>query len=165
MRIVLDYSGIQDNGALALLARSVLEAVVEHNRYLLNLARKEGVGIPPLFESGVRFRNEPWAGVGLARAVGDARAPALEEFAHLGIVMGRGWGDCAQLCAWRVAECREGWPIGKPPSDASFRIYCRPFEENRSRLYHVQTRHAPRPRFENDPKAGTIEDTSRLLDY
>lgn len=163
MRIVLDLSGISDDGALATLAGNVLEAVIAHNRYLLRLARQQGVRIPPLLESGVKFRNEPWAGTGLQNVLRDPSAPPLEEFCHLGIVLARGWGDCAQLCAWRAAELREGWPLGKPAEDAGLRIYCRRPMPN-ARLYHVQTRFAPRPRFPDDPKAGPVEDTSRLLD-
>lgn len=155
---------------LATVARHYMYATVEHNRYLLREARKAGLRVPDVLESGVRFRDEPWAGGGLGQIMGGA-ADALEEFAHLGLLLARGWGDCMQICAYRVATCRENAPRPRiedcrfcrrgQPCEADFRIYCRPLPQGR--LFHVQTRHAPRPRFDNDPRAGWIEDTSRLL--
>ena len=170
MRIIVDLSGVDAPMQLAELARFYMEAVVHHNRYLLRLSKQSGLRIPSVLESGVVFRDEPWAGAGLAQIAGNP-APALEEFSHMGLVLQRGWGDCMQICGYRVAECREN--LSRPrisdcrfcargqPCDAGFRIYCRPLPTGR--LFHVQTRHAPQPRFKDDPRAGWVEDTSRLL--
>lgn len=170
MRIIVDLSGVPDLMVLAQLANNYLEGTIAHNCYLLRLAKQSGLHVPSVLESGVLFRDEPWAGAGLSQIVG-GKADALEEFAHLGIVLARGWGDCAQIAAYRAGECRENLPRPKiddcrfcrrgEPCDATTRIYCRPLPEGR--LYHVQTRHGPRPRFKNDPRGGWIEDTSRLL--
>jgi hypothetical protein len=152
MKIIHDLSGIADPMTLARLAANYLEGTIAHNRYLIRCGN--GI-VPPVLDSGVVFRDEPWAG-GALRDILGRPSPCLEEFCHLGIVLGRGWGDCAQICAWRIAELRE------QGNQAGLRIYCRPQPDKR-RFFHVQTRHAPVPRFKNDPKAGPIEDTSRIL--
>jgi hypothetical protein len=154
MFLVCDIDYVDDDIFLARLAVHHMEGVVAHNRYLLARA---GGKVPPLLQSGVRARQEPWAG---QLTINGKKVPGIEEFCHLGKVLGRGFGDCAQLCCWRVAELRE------QGINATFRVYCRPTNTatgERARLYHVQTRFPPAPRFVDDPKAGPIEDTYRLL--
>jgi hypothetical protein len=75
--------------SLAEAARCILRAVVIQNRALL----KRGT-VPPLFKSGVRYREEPdaWARRG------------VEEFANALTVFKRGWGDCDDLAPYLVAE-------------------------------------------------------------
>ena len=46
---------------------------------------------PPLYSSGVRYREEP---------------PGTEEFCAIPDVLRRGWGDCDDLAPWRAAELR-----------------------------------------------------------
>lgn len=162
MRVVLDIRD-DDPKFVAQIARLHLNAVVLQNRAIL---RRAGGAIPKLYESGVRFRNEPWAGK--FEFEGEP-VQGIEEFCTLSVVLQRGWGDCAQLCAWRVSELvEEAISKGVPPRKAAFmfglRIYWRisgvgtPKER---RFFHVQVRHpkAPGQRF------GRIEDPSRLLEY
>ncbi len=50
--------------------------------------------LPGLFESGIVFQFDPDHGSG------------VENFVHPALVYQRGWGDCDQLCWYRVAELR-----------------------------------------------------------
>jgi hypothetical protein len=64
---------------------------------LTGLARAFAFGLrrrplPPLYSSGVRYAPEPGLGSG------------EEEWADPWTVARRGWGDCDDLVAWRVAE-------------------------------------------------------------
>lgn len=139
MRVVLDFPGVRDDAFLAELARDLLRTVA---RYNLAWMREEDP--PGLYASGVRFRPEPWAG-------------EVEQFASGPVVLASGWGDCAQLCAYRVAEL---WRRGVP---ADFHIYgrMRGKGRRRRRAYHVQVRHPPSRLF----PGGWIEDPSRLLEF
>lgn len=162
MRVVLDIRD-PDPEVVARLARIHLEGVVAQNRVLL---RRNSGRIPPLYESGVRFRNEPWAG---KFKLGGANVPGIEEFATIPVVLGRGWGDCAQLCCWRIAELREaaiarGMSERDAQQNYGFRIYWRLLNEgteNERRFFHVQVRHPPLP----GQATGAIEDPSRFLEY
>lgn len=115
----------------ALLFRALLEPVIFQNRLLV----RRGL-VPRLYESRVRYREEPWQGRG------------LEEFAPANIVMQRGWGDCDDLAAWRAAELREAGDLR-----AGVKIYWRLDPQGNARLYHAETRHGD----------GRVEDPSRLL--
>jgi hypothetical protein len=79
--------------------------------------------IPPLYGSGVRFQNEPWAGKG------------VEEFADALTVIKRGWGDCDDLCAYRVGEL---WAHGD--KSARLRVYWRIIRGRPT--FHVELRRA-----------------------
>lgn len=148
MRVLVDVLGVDDDEALARMAEGLLEAVIANNRYLM---RQHPGRFPPLYQSGVRFRAEPWATMPPA----GSRRPPLEQFTPYPVLLRRGWGDCAQLCAVRVAELREAGE-----SDAALRFYCRTQGEGpqRRRWYHVEVRRG---------KAGgnAIEDPSRELDF
>lgn len=157
MRVVLDISD-EDPQNVALLARWHLEGVVLANRLYL---RRFAGSTPGLYQSGVRFRNEPWAGGELQ----------IEEFSRIPDILGRRWGDCAQLCAWRVAEQREALfqkllKQGVPSAEAERRaraaygikIYWRIYDEGtptEKRIFHVQVRNPDR----------SVEDPSRLLEW
>ena len=65
--------------------------------------------LPPLMRSGVKFAYEPGHGSG------------VEDFALPLTVYTRGWGDCDDLCIWKIAEelaagrkasCRTSWLNG-----------------------------------------------------
>lgn len=118
------------------------------------MARERGKPFPPLKDSHVEFRREPWAGRG------------VEEFADIATVYRRGWGDCDDLTAIRVAEEHE------KGRKADFRIYwrmrcpsCKRYlktdhcpecgEKAKAKLFHAQVR--------LDGPKGPIEDISRLL--
>lgn len=83
-----------DPEVVAIETRSMLEMVASVNRWHM---RKRRHRIPPLYESGIRFRLEPWA-------------EEVQWFANCLEVLEQGWGDCKMLCAWRIAELRERYP-------------------------------------------------------
>ena len=89
--------------------------------------------VPPLYESGVRYQNEP-------------RSFPCEEFASIPAVMARGWGDCDDLAPWRVAELRE------QGERAKIRIQWKR-QPSGTKLFHVVVRRGD----------GSIEDPSRIL--
>src|SRR5262245_3106128 len=118
MQFVVNLSHVPSDARLCELAHGLLETVVDHNCDIL----RANPWIPTLAESGERFRDEPWA-VGPHRLRG-----GLEQFTHLLEVLRRKWGDCAQLCAWRVAELRVGgWRVPESPNgeDATLRYFVR----------------------------------------
>lgn len=162
MHFLISLHEIRDDALLAALGNSLLEAIVANNCELLS----RDPTIPPLYRSGVRFREEPWA-------IGPNRLPeGLEQFVHVLEILRRGWGDCAQICAWRVGELRVGgWRTPDAPKGerATLRYFLRPrcklcgpnvdcpnpLHPNRSRPYHVEMRR----------EDGRIEDPSQLLAY
>lgn len=133
----------EDPRVLASLARGFLRGVVASNLVTMREARRRGKPIPPLYESGVEYERE--------------RGPG-EEFADVLTVLRRGWGDCDDLVAWRIAELLiEGHRAGA-------RIYWRgkkpPFK------MHAQVRHAPLCKCSfchGRYPEGRIEDPSRFL--
>lgn len=118
------------------LAREFLNGVVAANRLLI----RKGL-IPPMFRANVLYKREP---------------KGQETFVDAKTVLERGWGDCAHLAAWRVAELQEalraamiaGRVKGRPKWP-QLRLYMRP----RHKTVHVQVRHSD----------GRIEDPSRFL--
>lgn len=78
---------------LGLAIKAILDAQVAINRLYLSLH-----DVPPLYEAGVRYENEPsWKFQG----------KVIEEFALIPSVIARGWGDCDDLAPWRVAELQQ----------------------------------------------------------
>jgi hypothetical protein len=136
----------EDQEVVAIQTRYFLEGVTSVNRWLM---RKRHLRIPPLYESGVRFRLEPWA-------------DDVQFFANVLEVIEQGWGDCKMLCAWRCAELREQ----RPHETFGFKLYWREVDADplhaalgRKRIkydvYHVQIRLPG----EDEP----VEDVSRFL--
>lgn len=164
MRAIVDVLGVDDDGALARMAEGLLEVVIANNRYLMRA--HPGV-FPPLYQSGVRFRAEPWATMPPAQRnaargpmhpelhMGARQRDPVEQFTPYPVLLRRGWGDCAQLCAVRVAQLREAGE-----EDAALRFYCRSQGEgsDRRRWYHVEVRRGA-------AGGGEIEDPSRRLDF
>lgn len=136
MRAIIDLPGVTSSKELALLAIDLLEVMARYNQAFLRKHR-----VPSIYHLGIRFRPEPWAG-------------QVEQFASAEPVLRSGWGDCAQLCAVRVAELRNAG------NRATFRVYCRGSWPGQ-RLFHVQVRHQPTKLY---PR-GRIEDISRILNY
>lgn len=68
---------------------AALEGLTRLNETLLSDAALRGGSLPPLYESGVRYRREP-----------------QEVWRHVEDVYSEGWGDCEDLAAWRAAELR-----------------------------------------------------------
>lgn len=86
--------GTRDGKTLALLTQGFLRGVVASNRVALRSAKRRGKPLPRLYESGVEYEREPWP-------------KGVEEFADIVTILRRGWGDCDDLCAARVAELLE----------------------------------------------------------
>lgn len=124
--------GTNDPRIMAALCMAFLRGVVACNRVIIREAKDRGRPVPSIYNAGVRYEREPWSD--------------HEEFADLLTVLRRGWGDCDDLCAWRVAELLE------QGEKASCRIYWRP-RRNGERMMHCQVRRGD----------GSIEDPSRFL--
>jgi hypothetical protein len=82
----------------------LLEGMVEVNRYHIrqSLKRAEmGLGqpIPPLYASGVVYREDP---------------AGQENWRDVYSVLAQGFGDCDNLVIWRVAELREAGTNARP---------------------------------------------------
>lgn len=159
MIAVVNVVGIDDDTVLQAVANQILEAVITNNRYLM---RRYPGKIPELYTSGVRFRAEPWANMPSAAEIAAAPdgfkpLPSIEQFCPAPVLLERGFGDCAQLCAWRVAALRE-----EGEEDAALRYYVRsdspPGTPNRRRWYHVEVRRGARG-------DRAIEDPSRRLEF
>ncbi len=114
---------------LALVIRDALEAVIMANRLYLRLHHA-----PPLYESGVRYEEEP------------AGQP-YEDFASIPVVLARGWADCDDLVSWRIAELRNAG------ENAKVRLKWQFDPVRGARLYHVLVRRAN----------GQVEDPSKRL--
>ncbi len=114
---------------MAIYVKPFLDALVVANiRYLRTHH------VPLLYESGVRYEEEPNDG-------------SPEEFASIYKVITRGWGDCDDLAPWRCAELRHGGERAK------IRITWRR-RKNGQRVFHVVVRRGD---------GTTIEDPSALL--
>lgn len=130
MRITSDMrSPVLGNSELfARVARLLIEASVAVNQAHL----RAFPNTPKLYESGVRYRLEP---------------PNVEDFTDLEVLLQRGWGDCAQLVAWRIAELRNAG------ERATIRVTWVRDRDTGKRLFHIQVRRAD----------GRIEDPSTRL--
>lgn len=114
---------------LALVIREALEAVITANRLYLRLH-----DVPALYESGVRYEEEP------------AGQP-YEDFAAIPVVISRGEGDCDDLVCWRIAELRNAG------ENAKVRLKWAYDPLRGARMYHVLVRRAN----------GQVEDPSKRL--
>lgn len=96
MRVTLDFNSpvLRRSKLFAEVARLAIEASVLVNRAHLRVFPNT----PKMYESGVRYRLEP---------------PGVEDFNDIETIIDRGWGDCAQLSAWRIAELREAGEGGE----------------------------------------------------
>lgn len=137
MKVVTYLAPVDEPHILAMGARSLLECTVAQNQIMM---RANPGAFPPLYQSKVRFRPEPNAG-------------EYEEFATADLVLRRGYGDCDDLVAYRVAELRE------QGEDATIRIHWRDKGATTGRLYHVTVRRGKTRKFPD----GEIEDPSRFL--
>lgn len=114
---------------LALVIREALEAVIMTNRLYLRLHK-----VPPLYESGIRYEEEP------------AGQP-YEDFAAIPVVLSRGWADCDDLCCWRIAELRNAG------ENAKVRLKWQYDPVRGARMFHVLVRRGN----------GQVEDPSKRL--
>jgi hypothetical protein len=149
MQVVLT---IDDESAevIALQTRFHLEGIVRANQWLM----LKNPRIPPLYQSGVKFRLEPWA-------------MQVQHFSNCMQVLKRGWGDCKTLSAWRLASLRNAASTPEIAGRYGLKIYWRVHDDDdplhdaagstaarrQLRIFHVQVRHPN----------GAIEDPSRML--
>lgn len=109
--------------------------------------------VPKLYESGVRYADEP---VFLRPENGERR----EEFASIPAILQRGMGDCDDLAPWRVAELR------RAGFSANIRIQWK--KHPNGKLFHIVVRRDQNvpdfnPRYMKATPKGVIEDPSRAL--
>jgi hypothetical protein len=120
---------LQDERVFAHTVRNALNAIV-----ILNVATlRANPRFPLIYQSGVVFENEP---------------EGEESFVDCVCCLRQGWGDCAHLSAWRVAEL-----IVRFKTRASLCIKWKRYPEHGLRLFHVMVRLPDR----------RIEDISRNL--
>lgn len=131
MNITIGLSGPELNDE-----KLFAEFVVAQLESLVPAARLQMQRLPPLYQSGIRFRPEP---------------EGTESFVLPLVTYSRGFGDCAHLSLIRVAELRNA------REKAGFRIkwstQLHPVTRLPVRLFHVQVRR----------RDGNIEDPSQLL--
>lgn len=99
--------------------------------------------LPGLYRSGIVFQFDPGHGSG------------IENFVHPQLVYERGWGDCDQLCWYRIAELRaQGIKASSTISD---------YHDDGGA--HAQVRLPPghRTKYSVATKRGAIEDPAMLL--
>lgn len=120
---------LKGSKTLALVVRAALEATILANQLYLRLHHA-----PALYESGVRYEEEP------------AGQP-YEDFASIPVILSRGWLDCDDACCWRIAELRNAGEAAKVRLKWEFDPI------RKTRMYHVLVRRAN----------GQVEDPSLRL--
>lgn len=105
---------LRPSRTLGLAIKAILDTQVKLNQLYLRRFH-----VPPLYESGVRYQEEPDDGV--------------EEFAGIEPVLMRKWGDCDDLAPWRCAELRE---LGEK---AQIRVQWKR-QPNGRKLFHIVVR-------------------------
>lgn len=141
---------MRDPTDVARACRAELFATVQTNVEIIRKSAALGRPIPSIYDAGVFFCREPWAG-------------KFEEFANICQIIERGWADCDDACGW---VCASYWAQGSnglagarvwPEPErlkAGIKIYWRPKTEDQPMtIYHAQVRLPD----------GTIEDPSRRL--
>ncbi len=128
--------------ALGIALRTILEGVAQAD--LLYLTHHH---VPLLYESGVRYKEEP-------------KQQGFEEFAPLHVVYQRGFGDCDDLAPIRVAELR------KRGEKASIRVQWK--KQPSGKLYHIIVRRSQQTPVDPAymirlPDGSVLEDPSRRL--
>jgi hypothetical protein len=156
MKVLIDLNGampgknwLAHSRMLGLAIRPLLESLVRVDQLYLHTHH-----VPPLYQAGVRYQDEPWEG--------------FEEFAPIPTVIARGWGDCDDLAPWRVAELRNQ---GKKASIRIFWKRHKHLPRGKQKLFHILVRRPYEPKEFNPaymarPKDGSmtmIEDPSRRL--
>jgi len=144
LKVLVNLSGensgwLRPSRMLGNAIKPVLEALVLIDQMFIRLHH-----VPPIYKSGVRYKEEPLNNATLGHIGTPQR---IEEFAAVPAVIERGWGDCDDLSPWRCAELREH---GEP---AKLRIQWKRNPETGQKLFHIVVRRAD----------GSIEDPSLLL--
>lgn len=102
MQIYTVFAEQEKPGYQAWFVKNVIDGIARGARFFY-----PGWGLPPLYESGVKFQLPADHGGG------------REYFALPPVVYQKGWGDCDQLVIWRLielhaqgeqtAECKADW--------------------------------------------------------
>jgi hypothetical protein len=149
MKVVLNLGEnplwLRKSRNLALSLKRILEALVEVNQHYL----REHPGVPLLYQSGVRYKEEPARHAVLVMASNGFEG-RVEEFASIQAVLERGWGDCDDLAPWRCAELRERFK-----QRAHIRVDWR--RTKSGRLFHIVVR-------KPDPLTGLVSEESPVED-
>lgn len=130
MKILTNYTGESTNWLARprTFARAIqiqLEANTLQNQIYLSMYQ-----VPPLYQSGVRYQEEP---LNLAK-VGATGVVRVEEFALIPAVIERGWGDCDDLGPWLCAELR------MRGVKAKIRVVWREHPVTKQIVYHIVVR-------------------------
>lgn len=129
---------MRDPMDVARACRAELFATVQTNVEIIRKCAQLGRPIPSIYDAGIFFCREPWAG-------------KFEEFANILQVIERGWTDCDDACAW---VCAAYWARGGEWLKTGIKIYWRPKTKGQAMtIYHAQVRLPD----------GKIEDPSRRL--
>lgn len=161
MQLVIDLGKgpwMKSPHALGMAVRFILMATATVNFKLLEINRvlhRDSGGkiplVPPLYSSGVRYKEEPlsWDN---------------EHFDSIPVVLERKWGDCDDLAPWRAAELR----FTGEDRGASIMIKWKKLPDGK-RLYHIVVRRSNVPlskvdnwQFFKDAR-GVYEDPCRVL--
>lgn len=89
MKIVTIIDPEPAGGLLAYFSKCAIEGFAQGSVPMAALWK-----LPPLYSSGIRFQPEPGHGTG------------VEDFALPNICYRNGWGDCDDLCIYRIWELR-----------------------------------------------------------
>ncbi len=109
-----DHPSWRSSRMMGLALKPILEALTTVNFMFLKTH-----SVPALYQSGVRYRNEP-------------REWPNEHFDSVPVVLMRQWGDCDDLAPWRCAELRA---LGER---AQIRIQWKRLPQGR--LFHIVVR-------------------------
>ena len=110
---------------LAPVIKMILETQVAINQLYIRLHK-----VPPIYRSGIRYREEP---MNLLR-LGRQRPEAVEEFACIPAIIERGWDDCDGIGPWRCAELRHHG------EKAKIRLTWRRHPQTGQKIFHVVVR-------------------------
>jgi len=141
MRFCVDIPHQYGPRVVAQVARGFVHELVRTNILLFGLAAKRGLKPPPVYRSGVVWALQPSISSG-------------QELSTWVDCLKRGWGDCKDLCAWRVAELIAS---GVDPK-AHVLVYWRALRNGPPKMYHAEVR-----RSNALANTGYREDPSRFL--
>jgi len=126
---------------IAEVARGFVHELVRTNLLLMRIARAKNLKAPAVYRSGVVWALQP--------SIADG-----QELSTWADCLRRGWGDCKDLSAWRVAELIA---TGVDPG-ARVLVYWRALRNGPPRFYHAEVR-----RTNAFASTGFREDPSRFL--
>lgn len=130
--VVLPPAVTADAAELQREIADLVEFVTRQNRWLMRRLGKQQ--IPPLYDSGLRYRRDPWG-------------PSIQQIPNALTVLHRRFIDCKGAVPYRLAELREQYP------SQHFAVHAYPRLHAGELMIHLQIRKPD----------GSIEDPSRYL--